>query len=604
MSKLLNDYTKSKRHYYVESCLSKNVKRHRLNIIISILSLWSLVIVARLWNLQFHGDESWSNRALKQHVSDIKLAPERGAIISEDGKYLAISVPSLSLFVRPKQLKDIDEAAHIISSDLALPINQVLAKLKEDKPFVWVERQLPRLQVERLLAKKIRGIDAAVESKRAYPFNEAASMLLGKVGVDGQGLLGVEAIFDGSLRGESKTTRVLKDALGKKIVEEVADFELPKGEELRLSLNSDLQLILDEELERGVLNAKAKAGMAILIDALTGEVLAISQEPKVNYNYRQVSGEETKNLLVETVAEPGSIFKPIVAAAALEEKVISANDMINCEAGRYPFSNHVIKDVHPSKIISFFDVVVRSSNIGMVKVGERLGEKRLYHYLTRFGFGEKTSLGLQGESAGILRNYRDWAKLDLATHSFGQGVAVTPLQMVRAVAAIANGGVLPELRLTPLSQEQTMIEEIGRQVISSHTARIVREMMYAAVEDKEGTGGRAKISTVRVAGKTGTAQKARSDGKGYQKGAYLSSFVGFVDGRKELGIPKILTLLVSIDQPSAGNIYGGQVAAPVFSGAISRSLRALLTKRVIKREVPKYLEANYGVIHKFHSNSY
>jgi cell division protein FtsI (penicillin-binding protein 3) len=247
--------------------------------------------------------------------------------------------------------------------------------------------------------------------------------------------------------------------------------------------------------------------------------------------------------------------------------------MINCENGRFPFSKHTIKDVHPSGIIPFYDVVVRSSNIGMTKVGIRMGSERLYSYLRRFGFGQSSELGLPGESSGILRPEPAWSKVDVATHSFGQGVAVTPLQVVRAVAAIANGGILPELSVVI---DEGGIPE-GRRIISEKAADAAREMMYGVVEDKHGTGAKAVIPELRVGGKTGTAQKANPNGRGYQAGVYVASFVGFADGAP-LGVGRNLTAMVIIDEPHAKSIYGGTLAAPVFQRVMDRSFRFLATK--------------------------
>lgn len=314
--------------------------------------------------------------------------------------------------------------------------------------------------------------------------------------------------------------------------------------------------------------------MAVMIDSDTGEIIALSQSPSYNFNNPSNSSKnELRNLLVEAVFEPGSVMKPMVAAAAVDAGVVKPHDMINCENGRFPFSKHTIKDVHPSGIIPFYDVVVRSSNIGMTKVGIRMGSNRLYSYLRKFGFGQSSELGLAGESAGILRGEPSWSKVDVATHSFGQGVAVTPLQIVRAVAAIANGGVLPKLSV--VIDEQGIPE--GRRIISEKAAEAAREMMYGVVEDEHGTGGKAKIEGFRVGGKTGTAQKASPHGRGYMAGAYVASFVGFVDGGP-VGVSRNLTAMVIMDEPHAKSIYGGTLAAPVFQKVMDRTFRFLATK--------------------------
>jgi cell division protein FtsI (penicillin-binding protein 3) len=398
------------------------------------------------------------------------------------------------------------------------------------------------------------------------------------VGIDGVGLSGIESVYERRLRQEGVKTKAGRDAFGKIIHTGISDsdepFSPPKGDAMRLTIDADLQIIMDEELELGRKNANAKQAMAVMIDSDTGEIIALSQSPSYNFNNpSQSSKNELRNLLVEAVFEPGSVMKPMVAAAAVDAKVVSPKELINCENGRFPFSKHTIKDVHPSGVIPFYDVVVRSSNIGMTKVGIRMGSSRLYSYLRKFGFGQSSKLGLPGESAGILRPEPAWSKVDVATHSFGQGVAVTPLQVVRAVAAIANGGILPELSVVIDSNGIPQ----GTRIVSDAAAIAAREMMYGVVEDEHGTGAKAAVEGLRVGGKTGTAQKASPHGRGYLPGTYVASFVGFADGAP-LGVSRNLTTMVIIDEPHAKSIYGGTLAAPVFKKITERSFKFLATK--------------------------
>jgi cell division protein FtsI (penicillin-binding protein 3) len=262
-------------------------------------------------------------------------------------------------------------------------------------------------------------------------------------------------------------------------------------------------------------------------------------------------------------------MKPLVTAAAINEKLTNRDELFNCEGGRYKVGKYTVKDVHPSGVISVRDIVVRSSNIGMTKIGMRLGKDKLHEYLTRFGFGMSSGLNLPGESRGILRNSSGWALIDVATHSFGQGVAVTPLQMVRALSTIVNDGLKPELRIVQTEEPRQFTR-----VVSADVAKEIREMMFAVVEDEHGTGGNAKLEVAggyRIGGKTGTAQKARADGRGYQSGKYASSFIGFVqppEGSKG----RSYVLLVTVDEPNAKSIYGGVLAAPVFQKVMTRAI--------------------------------
>lgn len=549
--------------------------------------LWVGVLVTRLYSLQISDFETWQDWAVKQHVTDVEIASERGPILDRNGKLVAVSVPAESVYVRPRQIKDKERVARELSRALGVKPAVIGEKLSSKQPFVWVKRQLPRHEVRRITELGLAGVGTVLESRRFYPYNNAASSLIGKVGTDGVGLSGIESIYERKLHQEHVKTRAGKDAFGKIIQTGITEgeepFSPPRGDALRLTLDADLQIIMDEELEIGRKNANAKQAMAVMIDSDTGEIISLSQSPSFNFNNpSRGSKNELRNLLVEAVFEPGSVMKPLVAAAAFDLGVVRSRELINCENGRFPFSKHTIKDVHPSGIIPFYDVVVRSSNIGMTKVGIRMGSERLYSYLRRFGFGRSSNLGLPGESAGILRPEQTWSKVDVATHSFGQGVAVTPLQVVRAVASIANGGILPELSV--------VIGEggipSGNRIVSEKAAEAAREMMYGVVEDEHGTGGNAKIVGLRVGGKTGTAQKASPNGRGYQAGAYVASFVGFADGAP-LGISRNLTAMVIIDEPRAKSIYGGTLAAPVFQKIVERSFKFLATKNQLGVATPR-----------------
>jgi cell division protein FtsI (penicillin-binding protein 3) len=571
------DFALSRRSPFSIASLAKQ-RPLRLRLIGLCAVAWVGILLARLYSLQISDFEKWQDWAVRQHVADVEIASERGPILDRNGKLVAVSVPAESVYVRPKQVRDKETVVRELSKILDVKPSQIAEKLGSKQPFVWVKRQIPRHEVRRLADLSLPGVGTVLESRRFYPYNNAASALIGKVGVDGVGLSGVESLYERKLHQEHVKTRAGRDAFGKIIHTGLADsdepFAPPKGDALKLTIDADLQIIMDEELEVGRKEANAKQAMAVMIDSDTGEIIALSQSPSYNFNNpSKASKNELHNLLVEAVFEPGSVMKPMVAAAAIDLGVVRSNELINCENGRFPFSKHTIKDVHPSGTIPFYDVVVRSSNIGMTKVGIRMGSSRLYSYLRRFGFGRSSNLGLPGESAGILRSENSWSKVDVATHSFGQGVAVTPLQVVRAVASIANGGTLPELSV--------VIGEAGipkgQRILSEKAAQVARDMMYGVVEDEHGTGAKAKITGLRVGGKTGTAQKAAPNGRGYQSGVYVASFVGFADGMP-LGISRNLTAMVIIDEPKAKSIYGGTLAAPVFQRVMERSFKFLATK--------------------------
>lgn len=574
---MTRDYASGQRVRRGET-FSSTGRRARLTLIGVAAIGWVGLVVYRLVGLQITANDRWQDWAVRQHLSEVTVASERGPIYDRNGRLLAVSVPAGSVYVRPKQVRDRAVVVKKLAAVLDISPESVSAKLNSPQPFVWVERQVPRPISDKVAALDLPGVGVILETRRFYPYNQAASTLIGRVGVDGFGLSGIEGAYDKKLQGEHRRLRLRRDAFGNFIdVSAEGSAELPRGEPLRLTIDAELQTIVDEELLTGRAKANSKHALAVMLDAATGEILALSQAPGVNFNLKgAVRRADTKNLLLETVFEPGSIMKPIVAAAAIDAGVARPSDIIDCENGRLKFGPHIIKDVHPEGAISIHDIVVRSSNIGMTKIGVRLGEERLYQSLRNFGFGESSGLGLPGESAGILRPVSNWAKVDVAVHSFGQGIAVTPLQMVRAIAAIANGGRIPSLHILADDAPLTL-----RRVVSEVAAREAREMMYGVVEDEHGTGSKALVRGVRIGGKTGTAQKARRNGRGYEPGAYIASFAGFADG-SAIGVNRVLSLMVAIDEPDTTSIYGGTLAAPVFQKIMQRSLHALATRQDIR----------------------
>ncbi len=553
------------------------IKRRRVGdlrfvLLMVVASFWCVGLAARLYLLQISDSTSWRDWASRQHTANLETATPRGEILDRSGRPFAVSVPAGSLFAKPKQIKNPASVARVLAKELGISERNLLKTLQEQKSFVWVGRQLPRATVDRVLTLGLPGIGSLNESKRVYPFKEAASSLIGKTSIDGAGLSGLELQFDKSLRGRTGATSVRKDALGNMI--DVSDAsnasDLKASGVLRLTLDAALQTIVDEELERGRWEAKAKGAIALLIDATTGDVLALSQAPTININNAVLDSKGLSNRAVEAVFEPGSMIKPLIAGLAMDRGLASVNEMIDCENGKFTVGNKTIKDVHPSKVISLRDVIIRSSNIGIAKIGMRMGPERLYDGLRMLGFGSDTRLGLPGESNGILRPVNKWARVDIATHSFGQGVAVTVPQLARAMAAVVNGGMLPRLRVV-----QGDSEGEGIRVFSQKTAASIAEMMQAVVDDEHGTGGKAAIAGVAIGGKTGTAQKAREDGRGYAEGKYVSGFAGFADGTS-LGLNQKLALMIAVDEPG-GAIYGGVVAAPIFRRIMQRVLHHLTT---------------------------
>jgi cell division protein FtsI (penicillin-binding protein 3) len=558
----------------------------RVSFLLVLAVLWSGLVVYRLVILQISNPSKWQGTANKQHFQPFRVAEPRAPIVDREGRLLSVSVSAGSIYFRPKNVSS-DEYPRIareIGKITGQREDEILEKLGSDKPFIWLSRQVPRPQAEAVKKLSLPGVDYMPESRRYYPFGDAASSLIGKVGVDGAGLSGLEKVYDLILKGDEANSRFARDGIGN-IIEATPAVNVDRLDErdpgsLELTIDAYLQQIVDEELEAGRVKASAAKAMAVLVDADTGDILSMGQAPNTDFNVGAGTADALRNIIAETVYEPGSTIKPIIAAAGLDAGIVGRNEPIDCENGHFYFGKHHINDVHPVGIANLRDIIVRSSNIGIAKVGIRLGAESLYSYITKFGFGQNTGLGLPGETRGILRNVNSWAKVDVATHSFGQGLAVTPLQMVRAISALANGGVLPDLRVVKVEEDDI----VGSRVVSSKVANVVRDYLYGVVEDEHGTGTNAIIKGLKVGGKTGTAQKARKDGRGYEEDKYVASFVGFVDG-KPAGVDKLLSLIVIIDEPNTDTIYGGTLAAPVFQKIMTRAIKYLGMSKELRQGI-------------------
>ncbi len=564
--------------------VNQKIRRERLKIVTFFICFWVLLLISRLFYLQINKSISWETRATKQQKSYVKVAPERGMIFDRKLRPLAVSVPSKSVYVRPSNIIDKSFAAESLARVLKLEKEYVNKKLASKSPFVWLKRQIPEVLAKKALDLKIKGVNYVTEPKRYYPYKKAASTFIGKVGIDGNGLSGLELNKDKFLTGEERKADFYRDANGRSLrFEGVGEdaFSVSKGNSLTLTIDAEIQSIVDEELEKAYKKYNAKSVFAGMLNARTGEILALSQAPGINFNKPLKVGHKfTGNQLIESVFEPGSIFKPIVAAVALELGFVNHNELFDCENGSFKFGRRRIRDVHPNDFLTLEDIVIRSSNIGMSKIGMRLGKRVLHNSIREFGFGEKINFGLPGETPGILRKYQKWADIDVATHSFGQGLAVTGLQLLRSYAVLVNGGLMPEVQIFKKSNIRDMPR---KRVISENIANYMRNVLVKVVEDEHGTGSNAKIENIVIGGKTGTAQKAMENGKGYKKDKYISSFMGFADA-KSFGLEDEIVLLVSVDEANTDSIYGGTLAAPVFKQIIERSLGLLTSKLESEQE--------------------
>lgn len=502
-------------------------------------------------------------RATRQHQQEVQLPPERGPILDRNGEMLALTRESASVYVRPAQLAADPGALTHVAHLLDLPSDVVMLKAMSREPFVYLNRRVSLDRWSAVEELKVPGIGSEPSRMRYYPYGVLAGQVLGFTGIDGQGLEGVERQLDAVLRGEVDALDVERDARGRRMAVDGRWRPLSRvGAQIELTLDAALQYMAERELANAVQEFEADAGVAVVMAPDTGEILAMANVPLLDPNApsRTVVGAR-KNRVITDFYEPGSTFKTFLAAAALEHGVIRPDDKVFCENGSYAVGKRTIHDSHPHGVLTFAQVVQQSSNIGCAKVAERLGTERYAAVIAQFGFGQPTKVELPGESAGRVRPASRWGRIHLITTAFGQGIAVTPLQLTRAFAAIANGGLLlrPHI-IRRVSDENGEIQyaaepHVERRVMSEPTAHTLTDILVGVTE--VGTGKAARMEGFAVAGKTGTAQKVEAGGH-YSKRGRMSSFIGYVPAER----PR-LVVLVTLDSPRKAT-YGGVVAAPTF----------------------------------------
>ncbi|NOZ63425.1 MAG: penicillin-binding protein 2 [Caldiserica bacterium] len=528
-----------------------------------------LLLILRLFQVQILQQDFFFQKARKLQDTSITITPQRGEIVDRNGIPLAMDRISYSVFYRPISSLPQSEKLAKIASLLGYPEETLSKKLTLGR-FVYLRKSVDPELVKELQKYRLKGIEWKESFRRFYPSGPLAAPILGFVGKDRRGLYGVELFYDRYLKGEKGIIQAEKDGRRRILPSSRKTLVRPQeGYRIKLTLDEKLQYILEDELSKTHKKTGARASVGILLNPQTGEILAMASYPSFDPNrFWESSPSNYKNRAISMVYEPGSTFKVITMASALEEGVISPGKEIFCENGNFTLYNRTIHDHEPYGWLSVKAILWHSSNIGMTKIGMKLGEKKLYTYIRKFGFGEKTGIDLPGEEKGILRPYSKWSRVSIASIPYGQEIGVTPLQLVMGVAAVINGGYLLKpyiVKEIERSGESSLRrkKEVVRQVISSRTSEIMREMMVGVVE--RGTGRKAQISGYSIGGKTGTAQKY-VPGKGYNSGKYTASFIGFLPASH----PELLLLIV-IDEPKT-NHYGGEIAAPCFKRVIERVL--------------------------------
>jgi cell division protein FtsI (penicillin-binding protein 3) len=544
-----------------------------------VLGTWGAGIQARLIYLQIYANDEMVARAERQHMRTIVAPAKRGDIVDRRGHVLATSADVDTIYAVPSEIADAPAAVARLCEafrDCTKRERQVLLdRLGQRRAFSYVRRQVSPEEASRVAALDLDGIGFLKESRRFYPKKELASHVLGYVGVDNKGLAGLESAYDTQIRGDDGTVLIHTDARRRAF----SRFERPptSGSSIELALDEYLQHIAERELRAGIARSRADGGTVIVMDPRTGEILAMANEPTFNPNvYRQSTGAERRNRAVQDLYEPGSTFKVITASAAIEEKVMPISESIDVSGGLIRVGSRVVHDVRDYGELSFTDVMVKSSNVGAIRIGFKVGTTRLSQYVERFGFGHPISSDFPGESPGIVWDAAKWTDSALMSVSMGYQIGVTPLQMAAAISSVANGGQLVEPRAVRAvyrdDRRLAVTPRTVRRTISAGTAATLTAIMEEIVE--RGTGQAAQVPGYTVAGKTGTA--AKLVGGRYSNSEYNASFVGFLPSRNP-----VATIVVVIDAPHSGTPYsgsthgGGAIAAPIFQRISESTLRYL-----------------------------
>ena len=550
----------------------------RLILLFAGLTAWGLIVVARLVQIQLVRHKDYVQRAARQQERTIDLSPVRGSILDARGRVLAESISAESVAADPQAIVDPKATARALASIPGLGIDdprELTQRLSGSGGFAWVARQLPMGVADEVRKKKLPGIYFIEDHRRSYPRGSLAANVIGYVGLDGDGLAGIEQSFDDQVRGRKGRVTLLRDARrGVYLVGGQGANRAVDGNDVVLTIDSVIQFLAERSLAKAMEQYHAAGGSVIVMDPRDGAILAMASAPTFDPNdFADYPKASWRNRNVQDMYEPGSTFKIITATAGLEEGVVTPSQILDCGNGAIQIANVEIHEHGGNRygLMTFEDVLVHSSNVGTIRVGLAVGQDRFYRWIRKFGFGERTGIRLPGETAGLVRSVSKWSLVSNASMSIGQEIGVTPLQLIRAVATVANGGLRVEPRLVdrvvgPAGSVIARPEQPKPvRVMSEKTAAVLNEMLKAVVA--RGTGQAAGLREHIVAGKTGTAEKAVRGG--YSADKVVASFAGYVPADR----PRLVILAV-IDEPH-GAQYGGTIAAPMFHEIAEGALRYL-----------------------------
>ncbi|MDP2828753.1 MAG: penicillin-binding protein 2 [Sulfuricellaceae bacterium] len=536
----------------------------RARLLVILLLLWFVALLVRALYLQVLNNDFLREKGDARYSRVIELSAHRGMITDRHGDPLAISTPVESIWASPQDVELKPGKARELAKLLSVSNAEIEKNLADvNKEFVYLKRGLSPEQAKKVMDLAIPGVFLQRGYRRYYPAGEVTAHILGFTNVDDIGQEGVELTYQNWLAGQTGSRRVIKDRVGH-IIEDVESVKTPQeGRNLTLSIDRRIQYLAYRELKAAVEANKAKAGAIVVLDARSGEILALANLPTYNPNNRaKLDRNSTRNRSITDIFEPGSTMKPITVAAALETGKFKPSSMIDTAPGRFSIGAATIHDAHPNGMLSVAQVIQKSSNVGAAKIALTLEPEYLSQTFTKLGFGQLPHSGFPGEASGKVRPYKTWRPIEQATMSYGHGISVSVLQLARAYTVFASAGELKPLSLVKLEDDPA-----GERVFSPSTAKEVRTMLEMAVQPG-GTALKANTVGYRVAGKTGTAHK--QENHGYAANRYIASFVGFAPA----SAPR-LVIAVMVDEPNAGQYYGGAVAAPVFSSVMGGALRML-----------------------------
>lgn len=535
----------------------------RARLLLGLLLAGSVALVGRSFYLQGINKEFLIGKGESRYERVIEMPATRGRILDRHGDVLAISTPVKSVWAIPEDAKLTPAQTRALAKLLEADPREVTRKLAAERDFVFLKRQIAPAVADRIADLKLPGVHFQNEYRRYYPAGEVTAHMLGFTGAEDAGQEGIELALERQLAGKAGSRRVIKDRRGQ-IVEDVESIHVPQdGQDAALALDAKLQYLAFSRLKQAIAEHKAKAGGIVVLDAKSGEVLALANLPAYNPNNRaKLSGAQLRNRAFTDTFEPGSSFKPFTVALALEKGHVRFDTPIQTAPGRLTIGAATISDAHPHGVLTVAQVIQKSSNVGTSKIALGMPAEEMWTLFEALGFGQPLKLGFPGEAGGRLRPWKRWRPIEQATMSYGHGISVTLIQLARAYQAFARDGDLVPLSLTRIDAPPA----VGTRVFSAQTAREMRAMLEMAVQPG-GTAPKAQVPGYRVAGKTGTAHKLEG---GVYANKYVSAFVGFAP----VSDPRLI-VAVMVDEPGAGKYYGGEVAAPVFATVMGGALRAL-----------------------------